>query len=255
LQVVLLDDRLVLEGVIQVAGLDQGDELDAGAADDHAGTGFGLQDLRNGDVGHVVVLEEGHRVTELALEHLTEQARLTVLGLGQKKDHHGAVARGVEAWVGNAHAHTRAGEHLIPVLRVDLISVLTERRVGQRQVVAGKLDVPGCIRQAAVGILGGVHQHGDQGVIGGGHHVNGFVQLGDVADHLDGAVALVQYVNMGVAAFEGFFQVIEGENQAARAKDAQRHAFGSGGCAGGDRRGGGLRLGWRGRLAARLDEQ
>ena len=47
-------------------------------------------------------------------------------------------------------------------------------------------------------------------MIGGGDHIDLLVQVGDMPDDLDAAVALDQHVDLGVQRFEGLLQVVEG---------------------------------------------
>ena len=57
------------------------------------------------------------------------------------------------------------------------------------------------------------------------YHIDFLVQLGDMPDDLDAAMALHQHVHLRVQRFEGFLQLVEGTDQASRAEDAQGDPF------------------------------
>ena len=61
-----------------------------------------------------------------------------------------------------------------------------------------------------VRIVHGKHQHGDQCCVRGGYNVDGFVELGGMADHLDAAVVFGLHIDRRVAGLESFLQGSKG---------------------------------------------
>ena len=59
-------------------------------------------------------------------------------------------------------------------------------------------------------------------MVGGSHHINRLIQLGDVSDDLDAAVALVQNIDLWVLRLKSLLQVIKRQDQAAGAEYHQR---------------------------------
>ncbi len=145
--------------------------------------------------------------------------------LGQFHQHEGAIAGGVETGIGEADAHIFPAENVIPVVCVDLIGVSAVLGVGQGQAVAGEFEIPVTIGNIGVGHGGVVHEHGDEGMVGADHDVDGFVQFGVMAQYLDAAVELGVNIHLGVGFFKGGFDLVQGDDEAARGEDGQRGFF------------------------------
>ncbi len=59
-------------------------------------------------------------------------------------------------------------------------------------------------------------------MVGADHNVDGFVQFGVVAQHLDAAVELGVDIYIGVGFFKGIFDLVQGDDEAASSEDGQR---------------------------------
>ena len=222
LQTVLGDDAFVFKGIVDITRVEQAEQLDAGAAQEDAGTGAGIKDLgdEDGDAFLAVKIADGGG--ELAAEDVREDVLLPVVLLGELHQHQGAVAGGVKAGVGEADAHVLAAEDLVPVVLVDLVGIFTVFGVGQGHSVAGKFEIPICVGDVGVGHGGVVHEHGDEGMISADDNVDGFVQFCAMAQHLNAAVKFGVDVHVGVSFFKCGFDLVQGDDEAASSEDGQR---------------------------------
>ena len=109
LQAVLPRDALVLEGAVQVARLEQGDQLDAGAAQDEVAARRCVSRISGTSMTSTPPASrvDGDRRREAPHHHVLEEVRVVVLALRQLQQHERAVAGGVEARVGQPEAHVR----------------------------------------------------------------------------------------------------------------------------------------------------
>ena len=162
----------------------------------------GLQDL--GDLDDVDAAL-AFRVTvtgdvKRPMHHVLEDVRVVVLPLGELQQHERAVAGGVEARVGEPEAHVRLRETSVPVSRGQLPGAAGSSAYSQHHAVGGEGAVPGRVRPARVADRPVVHQRRDELLVGADGQVEAVAQLGDVAQHLDAAVALGEHVHARSAA-------------------------------------------------------